>query len=685
MSSTPNTAAVLLVGAAYYGSRILVDWLALWAYPWCDHPIKCFDYVRELEASLDRSVDPCDNFYEHVCAHWSRRYPAFANYLHLLQARTMSFLLHELERPAPQHRSKAVRQVVSGYQACRKAFTKLREDIQVLFDIFDKFNVTWPALTLPENFDVIEYLFGMSLDYNLETPVLLTLEPYLRTDRRYALSMYIRPTENHDPFDPAKIAACMPLVAPSIGGDTAFNFGEIIFFVYLDLIYHIEAFTDLNQIIPVYTTIEALADDVKDQAPLDALLNTINRHLPQDKSIGKDEELLVPKNTGLVLNEMLRSSKPAHYVNLVLFSGWNIVTSMNFGLSSSMLSCISGKSPIGNSFLAVAHCVQAANEVAGYALARFFIDSMGQSEAVRNTTDTWNALRDATERNFATLSWMDESTATGAMGHVGDLVPVIPLPAHLNSSEALDAFYDYLVEDQSLPFFQWFVRSKKQRSDKYKRLIREDPNVTVYREDIRLSSTNVNAFYLPLFHIMAILPAIMIPPFVPNGVTQAVTYGAIGKILGHELSHAFDPLFSSLTRTGDNATWWSQQSFESFLEKQGCVVSQLANYTDSEIHAFNALSEAFADTAGTEKARLAYASLPTQRGVLGYSPEQLFFIAGCFEFCAQNAYSWETEDIYPAYALRCNMPVSNQKHFAEAFNCPADAALNPSTRCTFHY
>ncbi|KAL1414180.1 hypothetical protein MTO96_007659 [Rhipicephalus appendiculatus] len=280
---------------------------------------------------------------------------------------------------------------------------------------------------------------------------------------------------------------------------------------------------------------------------------------------------------------------------------------------------------------------------------------MEQSEAVRNTTDTWNALRDATERNFATLSWMDQSTAAGAMGHVGDLVPIIPLPAHLNSTEALDAFYDYLVKDQSVPFFQWFIRSRQQRSDKYKRLIREDPKVTVYREDIELSSTKVNAFYLPLFHIMAILPAIMFPPFVPHGVTLAVTYGSIGKILGHELSHALR-----------------------------CVISQLVNYTDSDVHAFNALSEAFADTAGTEKARLAYATLPTQQGVLGYSPEQLFFVAGCFQFCAKNPYSWDTRDIYPTYALRCNMPVSNQKHFAEAFKCPAHAALNPSTRCTFH-
>ncbi|KAL3201644.1 hypothetical protein MRX96_042893 [Rhipicephalus microplus] len=200
-------------------------------------------------------------------------------------------------------------------------------------DIFSKFSVTWPALTLPENFDVIEYLLGMSLDYNLPTPVLLTLEPYLRTDKRYALSMYIKPTGNHDPFDPEKIAC---LHAPGSAFDKR-----------------------RHGVQPRYTTIEALADDVKDQAPLDSLLNAINRHLPQHKSVNKDEEVLTLKNTGLVLKELLRSSKQAHYVDLVLFSGWNIVTSMNFGMSSSLLSCVSGKSAFGNSFQAVARCLQA--------------------------------------------------------------------------------------------------------------------------------------------------------------------------------------------------------------------------------------------------------------------------------------------------------------------------------------
>ncbi|KAH7985820.1 hypothetical protein HPB49_026251 [Dermacentor silvarum] len=131
MSGTPNLAVVLLIGVVYCGSRILVDKFALLAYPWCDHPTKCYDFAEELAGSVDQNVDPCDNLYEHVCARWTQRYPAFQRHIDFLQSRTTTFLLQQLERAAPQHQSLAVRRIVSGYQACRGAFTDQREDAQV--------------------------------------------------------------------------------------------------------------------------------------------------------------------------------------------------------------------------------------------------------------------------------------------------------------------------------------------------------------------------------------------------------------------------------------------------------------------------------------------------------------------------------------------------------------------------
>ncbi|XP_065295083.1 endothelin-converting enzyme homolog [Dermacentor albipictus] len=479
------------------------------------------------------------------------------------------------------------------------------------------------------------------------------------------------------------VTKCMPSVVPSIGHDSALRFGEKISQVYADMLVSREHFSEAKLALS-YTTIGELAHNLSLHVADGALLGAINKHLPRDMQVDKDEEVLVLNNTCLVLNDMLTNASRSHYVDLVLYSGWNMVITYNYGMSSSMLRCMDPDALVLYSVVAAVTCLDAMNKVAGYALARFFVDRAVQSRAVLDVTDAWNAVRNATRRNFPTLSWMDQSTAAGAINHVDNLVSIIALPAHLNSSQALDAFYDYLEADQSQLFFHWFIKSQKRRSDKLKRLIREDPNVQVHREDMPLSSYAVNAFYLPLYHIMSILPAIMAPPFVAPGLAPAVNYGAIGKILGHELSHAFDPRFSNQTRTGHFGTWWSQTSYDNFKQRLQCVRNQLANYTGSESHGSNALSETFADTAGTEKARLAYDSLPTQPGMLGYSQEQLFFVAGCFEFCAKDPYSWEASEKYPAHALRCNLPVSNEKKFAAAFKCPTGAVLNPPKRCTFH-
>ncbi|XP_070384085.1 endothelin-converting enzyme 1-like isoform X1 [Dermacentor albipictus] len=395
-----------------------------------------------------------------------------------------------------------------------------------------------------------------------------------------------------------------------------------------------------------------------------------------------NEHVLTINNSGLLLKTILDNTKRSGYADLVLFAGWNIVASLRAALSSSLLYCLEeGDSEA--QLASMAKCLDYTNQVAPFAIGRFVIDSLELHRSINYTNNTWNALKKATRENFASLSWMDQSTAEGAVEHVDSLVTVIPLPEHLQTNEALDAYYGYLDPDVSQPFIQWLFKTKHRRLDEQKRLL-NNTTVTIYRDDIPYQAYVVNAYYEPVMHIMAILPAIMNAPFVPQAVPAAVHYGAIGKVLGHELTHAFDPLFSNLTRTGDTATWWSNESFPNFSSRLECVRKQLQGFTDDEVHSKNALSETFADTGGIEKARLAFSSLPVEEGILGYTQEQLFYIAGCFEFCAVGGYHWSKKSRYPAEVLRCNLPARNEERYAAAFSCPKGSPMNPDDRCTFH-
>ncbi|KAK8760982.1 hypothetical protein V5799_027751 [Amblyomma americanum] len=634
---------------------------------------------------MDPDVDPCDNFFDHVCGRWGWSHPLALStgQLLVLQMRVLSAILHEIERP-PTHSVPAVRKSVSAYQACLSVYEEGREDTKVLFDVFKQFKFEWPSLSLPADFNVVDFLLGLSLEYNLPTPLLVHLQPHLKTDKRYGLSLDFQVySEIETYFDHLTIERCLPNVAPSLGSSDVAAVVERINKVYSDID---TTFTNLfqdNRITRLYATVKSVANESGKVATLETWLKVINSHLPKDRQITEDEDLLTFNNIGPLIRETLSKTEHSGYVDLVLFAGWNILGLYHVGVSYALGDCLNTLSVLAT-FNTAFTCINLVDKVGVFAMARLLLDTLELSRAVQATHSTWDAVRNATQESFPQLSWMDKKTVAGSVQHVDSVIPVMPLPAHLNTSDALEAFHDYLPTPSSKSFIEWLLEAFHQRSEKYKRLLREDPNVIVHREDFFPSSIGVNAFYVPLTHIMGVAGAIMAPPFVSPNMPRAVDHGAIGKVLGHELTHAFDPLFSELTRTGEVAAWWSKESFKNLAARLECLENQLATYTGDRKHAKSALSEAFADSAGTEKARLTFGSLPPGPGILGYTQEQLFFVAGCFEFCTDEGYSYEQNGLYPAVVLRCNQPVSNEKRFAQAFKCAEGAALNPRDRCSFH-
>ncbi|XP_070385502.1 endothelin-converting enzyme 1-like [Dermacentor albipictus] len=672
-----NFTFVIVLGIFYGCLRYLVQWAAFLAYPRCDHPTRCFNYTEELAASIDRRVDPCDNLYEHVCASWDRVHPAMpSGQFSLLQGRISAFTLELLELPAASLKPDSVRRSVVAYQTCRNVYDQKRDDIKILFDVFNKFNFAWPSLTLPSDFDVMDFLLGIPLDYGLATPYLLKLQPYLKTDDRYGLTLEFSFVEHNESFQENTVRHCLPSIAPSV--DIASQVARRVQSVYQDLYTIVANVLPTGQVLRNYSTVEDLASGLSEPAHLSGWLGVINKHLPPDIAVTKDEYVYAFSNASLLLGELLRSTKPSDYADLVLFGGWMMILQLRAGASYSLMRCFYSSQTVLKSAMG---CLELVNEVAAFAVGRLLADGLHLHEAIAAAEKTWLALRNSTQRHFANLAWMDRKVAAGAADHVEQLKSVVSVPQHLRSDEALDEFHDYLPEF-SQPFLSSYLDAVGRRQDKYKRLLRPNASIVVHREDIPLPMVTVNAYYMPVNHLMIIPTAIIAPPFVTLSVPDAVNYGAIGKVLGHELTHSFDPRLSNTSSKGDAIEWLG--SYVNSTKLLSCVHDQLLDYTRSPTHARSAVSETFADTAGTEKAYLAFKTLPPQPGLLGYTQEQLFFVASSFEFCSRSAYDYRRTGLYPAVVLRCNLPAGNQPGFAAAFRCPKGAPLNPARRCSFH-
>jgi putative endopeptidase len=143
-----------------------------------------------------------------------------------------------------------------------------------------------------------------------------------------------------------------------------------------------------------------------------------------------------------------------------------------------------------------------------------------------------------------------------------------------------------------------------------------------------------NAYYNPLLNEIVFPAGILQPPAFSMEVTDAVNYGAIGVVIGHEISHGFDDQGAQFDAQGRLQNWWTAADLEKFKERGKCVVDQFESYfIEPGIHHNGklVLGESIGDLAGAKIAYLAFkksqegkAPAPAQDG---FTPEQQFFIS----------------------------------------------------------
>jgi predicted metalloendopeptidase len=190
-----------------------------------------------------------------------------------------------------------------------------------------------------------------------------------------------------------------------------------------------------------------------------------------------------------------------------------------------------------------------------------------------------------------------------------------------------------------------------------------------------------------------VFPAgILQPPFYTQGANDAVNYGAIGFVWGHELTHGFDDEGRKYDAKGNLTDWWSPAVGQEFERRAECVVKQYDAYPvleDVKLNGKLTLGENLADLGGLKLAHSAYRAsragqLP-EAPVGGFSADQQFFLAAAQVWCTQirpeNARLRAATDPHSSSRWRVNGTLSNVTEFAEAFQCKAGDAMVRADRC----
>jgi endothelin-converting enzyme/putative endopeptidase len=328
------------------------------------------------------------------------------------------------------------------------------------------------------------------------------------------------------------------------------------------------------------------------------------------------------------------------------------------------------------------HCVQmtegALGEALGQAWARRNFPADAKSKAQRLVADVEGAMG----ANLPSLAWMDEPTRARAKEKLSRIANKIGYPDHWRN-------YDALQVDRA----SWLRSAAGGRAFEVRRDL-DKIGKPVDRGEWLMTPPTVNAYYEPTLNEMAFPAGILQPPFYQRSGADAVNYGAIGMVVGHELTHGFDDQGRQFDAEGNLKDWWTPAIAQEFDRRAACVVGQYDGYdavegsSDLKLNGKLTLGENIADLGGLKLAFAAYEA--SRRGrpavpVNGFTAQQAFFIAYAQSWCTkirpEAARLRAQTDPHSPARWRVNGPLSNLPEFATAFQCAAGSPMVRGDRC----
>jgi putative endopeptidase len=324
-------------------------------------------------------------------------------------------------------------------------------------------------------------------------------------------------------------------------------------------------------------------------------------------------------------------------------------------------------------------CVQSTDRSLGEALGQVYVEKYFPPAAKARAREMVNNLLAALRADIPTLSWMDAETKKEALAKLEAFNVKIGYP---------DKWRDYA----KLAIDRGSYAGNVRRSVEFE-TARQIAKIgkPVDRTEWGMTPPTVNAYYNQSMNEIVFPAGILQPPFYNPNADDAVNYGGIGAVIGHEISHGFDDQGSKFDGKGDLHEWWTADDRTNFTKRGDCVVNQFNGYeTEPGLHQNGklVLGESIGDLGGLAIAYAAYEkSIAGKRPkeIDGFTPEQRFFL-GWAQVWGTNqrveaARLQTNTDPHPLARFRGNGPISNMEAFAKAFGCKKGDAMVRENAC----
>ena len=307
----------------------------------------------------------------------------------------------------------------------------------------------------------------------------------------------------------------------------------------------------------------------------------------------------------------------------------------------------------------------------GEAIGQLYVEKAFPPEAKKKAMAMVENIRLALANRIKQLDWMTDSTKQKALDKLSAFTVKIGYPddwksyagLQVDKSPESSSYYQNVVNAA-----RWSVKKNIEKLGK-----------PVDRKEWQMSPQTVNAYYNPLFNEIVFPAGILQPPFYNYKADEAVNYGGIGAVIGHEISHGFDDSGSKFDAEGNLKDWWKEEDLKRFQRKGDSLAKQFDKYEVLPgvfVQGEYTLGENIGDLGGVNVAYDGLQRFLRENGrpgpIDGFTPEQRFFISWATIWRSKDKdESLRTQvnvDPHAPNRFRANGPVGNVGYFYEAFN-----------------
>lgn len=318
-------------------------------------------------------------------------------------------------------------------------------------------------------------------------------------------------------------------------------------------------------------------------------------------------------------------------------------------------------------------CAESADGLLGDALGKKYVEKYFPPQAKVRAQEMVTNILAAMHDTIEGLEWMSPETKKKALEKLSTFNPKIGYPDKWKDYSGLKISRDSYWNNQ-VAAVKWNVEEDRSLMGK-----------ATDRGRWGMTPPTSNAYYNPLLNEIVFPAGILQQPSFSIENADAINYGGIGVVIGHEISHGFDDQGAQFDAQGRLDNWWTEADLKNFHERTACVARQFDGYfIEPGIHHNGqlVLGESIGDLAGAKIAYLAFQKAKKTRPaptIDGFTPDQQFFIAwGQWrgdEIRPEEQRHMVQGDPHPIGKYRVIGPLSNLPEFATAFSCKADSTM----------